>query len=64
VSQEHAIRFLSGTKLDEQTIRAEIDRGHLDGEPDRKFGRAASGGQVRPDAIDAQPPAPRRLWPP
>jgi nuclear cap-binding protein subunit 2 len=46
-SCEASVQYLSGTKLDGQALRNEIDRGHIDEEPDRKFGRSASGGQVR-----------------
>lgn len=44
---EHAVNYLSASKLDDQPVRVEIDRGHLEQEPDRKFGRSRSGGQVR-----------------
>ena len=44
---ENAMNYLSGSKLDDQPVRVEIDRGHLEQEPDRKFGRSRSGGQVR-----------------
>ena len=43
----NAVHYLSGSKLDDQPVRVEIDRGHLEQEPDRKFGRSRSGGQVR-----------------
>jgi RNA recognition motif-containing protein len=43
----YAVHYLSGSKLDDQPVRIEIDRGHLEQEPDRKFGRSRSGGQVR-----------------
>ena len=43
----NAVNYLSGSKIDDQPVRVEIDRGHLEQEPDRKFGRSRSGGQVR-----------------
>lgn len=43
----NAVHYLSSSKLDDQPVRVEIDRGHLEQEPDRKFGRSRSGGQVR-----------------
>lgn len=39
-----ALRYVSGTKLDERLVRADLDPGYLD---DRQFGRGKSGGQVR-----------------
>lgn len=38
------LRYISGTKLDERIIRADLDLGYKDG---RQFGRGKSGGQVR-----------------
>ncbi|CAH7672659.1 hypothetical protein BY996DRAFT_1162529 [Phakopsora pachyrhizi] len=38
------LRYISGTKLDERIIRADLDPGYLDG---RQYGRGKSGGQVR-----------------
>lgn len=43
----NAVSYLNKSKLDDQEVRVEVDRGHLDQEPDRKFGRSRSGGQVR-----------------
>ncbi|THH18499.1 hypothetical protein EW146_g2501 [Bondarzewia mesenterica] len=39
-----AMRYISGTKLDERIIRCDLDLGYRDG---RQFGRGKSGGQVR-----------------
>jgi len=39
-----AVRLLSGTKLDDRPIRADLDPGFKEG---RQYGRAADGGQVR-----------------
>ncbi|KCV73169.1 hypothetical protein H696_00712 [Fonticula alba] len=41
---ERAILCLSGTKMDDRTIRVDWDRGFLDG---RQYGRGRSGGQIR-----------------
>jgi hypothetical protein len=44
---EHAVaslRCISGTKLDERIIRADLDPGYLE---NRQYGRGKSGGQVR-----------------
>lgn len=44
---EHAVaslRYVSGTKLDERIIRADLDPGYLE---NRQYGRGKSGGQVR-----------------
>jgi nuclear cap-binding protein subunit 2 len=38
-----AIRFVSGTKLDERVIRCDLDPGYVEG---RQYGRGKSGGQV------------------
>ncbi|KAH9812154.1 hypothetical protein DFH28DRAFT_1109955 [Melampsora americana] len=38
------LRYISGTKLDERIIRADLDPGYKDG---RQYGRGKSGGQVR-----------------
>ncbi|MBW0503633.1 hypothetical protein O181_043348 [Austropuccinia psidii MF-1] len=38
------LRYISGTKLDERIIRADLDPGYQDG---RQYGRGKSGGQVR-----------------
>lgn len=38
------LRYISGTKLDERVIRADLGPGYLDG---RQYGRGKSGGQVR-----------------
>ncbi|KAF9509025.1 hypothetical protein BS47DRAFT_1332416 [Hydnum rufescens UP504] len=39
-----ALRYVSGTKLDERIVRCDLDLGYTDG---RQFGRGKSGGQVR-----------------
>ncbi|KAK4057171.1 nuclear cap binding complex subunit [Microbotryomycetes sp. JL221] len=39
-----ALRYVSGTKLDERVIRADLDPGYLE---NRQYGRGKSGGQVR-----------------
>ena len=39
-----AIRFISGTKLDERVVRCDLDEGYVEG---RQYGRGRSGGQVR-----------------
>ncbi|QRW00287.1 RNA recognition motif protein [Ceratobasidium sp. AG-Ba] len=39
-----AIRYISGTKLDERIVRCDLDLGYKDG---RQYGRGKSGGQVR-----------------
>ncbi|KAF8652676.1 hypothetical protein AX16_004183 [Volvariella volvacea WC 439] len=39
-----AMRYISGTKLDERVIRCDLDLGYKEG---RQFGRGKSGGQVR-----------------
>lgn len=39
-----AVRYLSGTKLDNRQLRVDIDYGFEEG---RQFGRGRSGGQVR-----------------
>jgi len=39
-----AIRFITGTKLDERIIRCDLDPGYIEG---RQYGRGKSGGQVR-----------------
>ncbi|KAH8914816.1 RNA-binding domain-containing protein [Atractiella rhizophila] len=39
-----SLRYISGTKLDERFIRADLDPGYKDG---RQYGRGKSGGQVR-----------------
>lgn len=39
-----SLRYLSGTKLDERIIRADLDPGYLE---NRQYGRGKSGGQVR-----------------
>lgn len=39
-----AVRFVSGTKLDERVIRCDLDPGYSEG---RQYGRGKSGGQVR-----------------
>lgn len=41
---EKSVNFLSGTKLDERTIRVDYDMGYTVG---RQYGRGRSGGQVR-----------------
>ncbi|XP_033637560.1 nuclear cap-binding protein subunit 2-like [Asterias rubens] len=40
----NALRFVSGTRLDDRIIRTDWDAGFLEG---RQFGRGKSGGQVR-----------------
>ena len=57
----NAVNYLSGSKLDDQPVRVEIDRGHLEQEPDRKFGRSRSGGQVRSLRIEPSVDA-AKLW--
>jgi len=50
---EAAQKFISGTKLDDRVIRADLDPGFKDG---RQFGRSKSGGQVRDDhRVDYDP---------
>jgi len=39
-----AIRYISGTKLDERVVRCDLDTGYIEG---RQYGRGKSGGQVR-----------------
>ncbi|CEQ41391.1 SPOSA6832_03094, partial [Sporobolomyces salmonicolor] len=39
-----SLRYISGTKLDERIIRADLDPGYLE---NRQYGRGKSGGQVR-----------------
>ncbi|XP_015687985.1 nuclear cap-binding protein subunit 2 [Protobothrops mucrosquamatus] len=41
---EHAMRFISGTRLDDRVIRTDWDVGFREG---RQYGRGNSGGQVR-----------------
>ena len=41
---ENSVNYISGTKLDERTIRVDYDVGFSDG---RQYGRGRSGGQVR-----------------
>lgn len=41
---QYAVDYLSGLKLDGQTIRVEMDWGYSDG---RQYGRASNGGQMR-----------------
>jgi hypothetical protein len=38
------LRYISGTTLDDRTVRADLDPGYKDG---RQYGRGKSGGQVR-----------------
>ena len=40
----NAIRYISGTKLDDRIIRTDLDIGFVEG---RQFGRGKTGGQVR-----------------
>ena len=40
----NAIRYISGTKLDDRIIRTDLDLGFVEG---RQFGRGKTGGQVR-----------------
>ena len=42
-SAENAMRYISGTKLDERIIRTDWDPGFVEG---RQYGRGKSGGQV------------------
>ena len=42
-SAENAIRYISGTKLDDRIIRTDWDIGFVEG---RQYGRGKSGGQV------------------
>ncbi|KAI3643762.1 hypothetical protein MP228_009209 [Amoeboaphelidium protococcarum] len=44
-----AIKYLSGTKLDDRHIRIDLDPGFTDG---RQYGRGKSGGQVRDEMRD------------
>eukprot|EP00033_Pygsuia_biforma_P001759 GCRY01001969.1.p1 GENE.GCRY01001969.1~~GCRY01001969.1.p1 ORF type:complete len:226 (-),score=27.76 GCRY01001969.1:198-875(-) len=44
VDAEDCMKFISGTRLDDQTIRCDWDRGFEEG---RQYGRGKSGGQVR-----------------
>lgn len=39
-----SLRYISGTKLDERIIRADLDPGYTE---NRQYGRGRSGGQVR-----------------
>ncbi|KAG8722399.1 nuclear cap binding complex subunit [Ceratobasidium sp. 394] len=39
-----AVRYISGTKLDERIVRCDLDLGYKEG---RQYGRGKSGGQVR-----------------
>lgn len=41
---ENAMRYISGTKLDDRIIRVDWDAGFIEG---RQYGRGKSGGQVR-----------------
>lgn len=41
---EDAVKYLSGTKVDERPIRVDFDWGFVEG---RQFGRGRAGGQVR-----------------
>ena len=41
---QSAIRYISGTKLDERIIRTDWDIGFIEG---RQYGRGKTGGQVR-----------------
>lgn len=46
-SHAHALaslRYISGTKLDERIIRADLDPGYQE---NRQYGRGKSGGQIR-----------------
>jgi hypothetical protein len=43
-----AIRFISGTKLDERVIRCDLDPGYTEG---RQYGRGKSGGQVNQNFV-------------
>jgi nuclear cap-binding protein subunit 2 len=43
------MKYLNGTKLDDRSIRTDIDPGFLEG---RQFGRGKSGGQVRDEFRD------------
>jgi hypothetical protein len=42
---EDAVKYLSGTKVDERPIRVDFDWGFVEG---RQFGRGRAGGQVHP----------------
>ena len=44
-----SLRYISGTKLDERIIRADLDPGYREG---RQYGRGKSGGQVRDEMRD------------
>lgn len=44
-----SLRYISGTKLDERIIRADLDPGYLE---NRQYGRGKSGGQVRDEHRD------------
>jgi len=41
---EDAVRYISGTRLDDRVVRCDWDAGFIEG---RQFGRGKSGGQVR-----------------
>ena len=41
---ENAVRYISGTKLDERIVRTDWDAGFTEG---RQYGRGKGGGQVR-----------------
>ena len=43
-TQGRRAQYISGTKLDDRSVRVDFDAGFTDG---RQFGRGASGGQVR-----------------
>jgi len=50
---ENGVRYISGTKLDDRTIRADWDTGFVEG---RQYGRGSSGGQVRDEyRVDYDP---------
>jgi len=52
-AQENGVRYISGTKLDDRTIRADWDTGFVEG---RQYGRGSSGGQVRDEyRVDYDP---------
>lgn len=51
---EDAVKYLSGTRVDERPIRVDFDWGFVEG---RQFGRGRGGGQVnRPDRSSPQVP--------
>lgn len=52
-----SLRYVSGTKLDERIIRADLDPGYLE---NRQYGRGKSGGQVRDEYREVSSPPARQ----